>query len=100
MRSVLMSAAIGGLFLIAPAARAATWQIGPSIGLDFFSGEGSTLTTFAAPAGSDVFTGGLRPGLRLGAWDAALQNAVFLDTGVQVLSSSGEIGRASCRERV
>lgn len=76
---------------MASPAFASTWQIGPAIGFDVFtsSNSSSTLTVVAAPMGPDLFTSGVRPGLRVGAWDASMRHELFSDIGYYVISGSG-----------
>lgn len=77
--------------LAAGSASAATVVVGPDLGFDVYSAEGfQSSTSFSIPSSSDPFLGGFRPGMRLGVWDATRRNEVFLDTGLNVLSSGGD----------
>jgi len=90
MRSIVVTVVACCVLAIAPAAGASTWQIGPSIGLDAYSSSGGgSLATVSAPVGSDIFTGGLRPGLRVGAWDPSFHHEWFVDSSFLLLSNSG-----------
>src|SRR5262249_40226781 len=87
MRKFIQGLSVGGL-LFATAAQAVTWQIGPSVGVDVFRQHESTVGVVAAPLGADVLTGGLRPGIRVGAWDAGMRHEFFLDTSALLLSGN------------
>ena len=83
LRSLLL---LSSLALSAAPARAGTWQIGPSIGMEVIHTGGISTTVLAVPTGSELLLAGLRPGLRIGGWDRALRNEVFLDTSLQFIS--------------
>ena len=82
---VLVTLSLG----LAVTARAATWSIGPSIGFDVMSSNGSSLAVLAAPSGSDAFVFGARPGLRTGFTGESQHHQLFFDTGLVALSGSG-----------
>jgi len=90
MRPLRSLVVLSALWCFVAPARAGTWQIGPSIGMDMITASGSTLTTVSAPVGSEILLAGLRPGLRIGSWDTSMRNEVFLDTGFVLFSDSGE----------
>jgi hypothetical protein len=73
--------------VVAFPASAATWQIGPNLGVEFLSSNGNTATVVSVPL--DVFIG-LGPGLRLGLWSGDHRHELFVDTGFTVLTSNGE----------
>jgi hypothetical protein len=89
MRPLRSLVALSVLLLGAAPAGAGTWQIGPSIGMDVFSSQGSTITVVSAPAGPELLLAGIRPGLRIGSWDNRLENEIYVDTGFLFLSSEG-----------
>jgi len=90
-RSIGLAAALALGFAIP--ARAATWTIGPSVGFDVYSSSlsstGQSTFIFSAPSGGEQLLGGLRPGLRVGAWDESERHQVFADVGALMLSASG-----------
>ena len=86
-RSIPVALALAAV--LALPCHAATVSIGPSIGFDMYSANGSSSVVIAAPAGSDVLFGGLRPGLRVGVRDATGQNTVFTDLSMVAFSGSG-----------
>jgi len=94
MRKFILCLSISGV-VFATAARAATWQVGPSIGVDLTTRYGSYAGVIGAPLGADLITGGLRPGLRVGAWDSHLRHELFLDTSFQMLSGSSVLWTTS-----
>jgi len=91
MRPVLAAPLLLALVLVAlpgGSARAATWSIGPNLGLDVLTSNGDNLLILGVPANNGPFTG-FTPGLRIGVLDATGRNQLFFDTGLQVLSSGG-----------
>ena len=87
MKTISAALVIGIMFAIP--SHAATVSIGPSIGFDMYSANGSSSIVIAAPAGNDLLFGGLKPGLRLGVRDATGRNTVFTDLSMVTFSGSG-----------
>lgn len=87
IQKVLLTLAVGTV--LAFPCHAGTVSIGPSIGFDMYSANGSSSIVIAAPAGNDLLFGGLKPGLRLGLRDATGQNTVFTDLSMVAFSGSG-----------
>ena len=75
--------------VLAVPAGAATWCIGPNLGFDILSAKGSSTSVVSVPGGGELVTAGVRPGLRIGAWDPALRNEWFSDVSLLVVSGTG-----------
>ena len=69
---------------------AAGTVVGANMGVSVLSAEGSSQTAIGIPHSGDIFFGGMRPGLRLGAIAADGKPEFFLDTGVSILAFEGD----------
>ena len=87
MRKIAATLVIG--IVLAVPSHAATLSIGPSVGFDLYSANGSTSVIVSAPTGSDFLFGSLKPGLRIGVRDATGRNTVFTDVSLMAFSNSG-----------
>src|SRR5262245_14903347 len=81
VKSILTRAlVVVGVIACASVACAETWSIGPSIGLDLVSSEGSRLIVMSAPTGQNVVVPSAAPGLRIAATSRGGHHVGFLDT--------------------
>jgi lipid A 3-O-deacylase PagL len=97
MRRVSVLAAVLATVLIAPAPALAKWSLGANLGLTVYDPTepgSANVTMIGVPTGTSVFTS-IRPGLRVGFTDEAMDHEPYLDLGFDQQSSGGESFRAT-----
>ena len=90
MKVVLPALLLATSFRAAEAAESGTWTIGSNLGFGVVSSGGESTTSIGLPNGGGLFVGSIQPGLRIGFVNPDGQFDVYLDGGLNVVSSGGE----------